>query len=48
VVRESSENGSIFHQPSREALRDVFANRNMGAERSNWLFSYNPLTVALV
>lgn len=48
VVRESSENGRIFHQPSREALRDVFANRNMGQERSDWLFSYNPLTVQLI
>ncbi len=47
VVRESSENGRVFHQPSREALREVFANRNMGRERSNWLFSYNPWTVEL-
>ncbi len=48
VVRESSENGRVFHQPSRDALRDVFANRNMGQERSSWLFSYNPLTVELI
>ena len=47
VVRESSQNGRIFHQQSRDALRDVFANRNMGAERSNWLFNYNPLTAEL-
>ena len=47
VVRESSENGRIYHQQSREALREVFAKRNMGRERSNWLFSYNPWTVEL-
>lgn len=48
VVRESSENGRVFHQPSREALRDVFAKRDMGGERSSWLFNYNPWTVELM
>ncbi len=47
VVRESSANGKLFHHRSREAILDAFSKRDMGAERSSWLFNYNPLTVAL-
>jgi salicylate hydroxylase len=48
VVRESSANGKLFHNRSREAIMAAFQRRDMGAERSSWLFNYNPLTVALV
>lgn len=48
VVRESSANGKLFHNRSREAILSAFQKRDMGAERASWLFNYNPLTVDLV
>ena len=48
IVRESSANGKLFHHPSREAMLDAFRKRDMGRERSMWLFNYNPWTVQLV
>ncbi|MGE3244994.1 MAG: FAD-dependent monooxygenase [Beijerinckiaceae bacterium] len=48
VVRESSANGKLFHHRSREAILDAFSKRDMGRERSSWLFNYNPLTVDLM
>lgn len=48
IVRESSANGKLFHHPSREALLEAFGKRDMGKERSMWLFNYNPWTVELV
>ena len=47
IVNESSANRQMFHLPSGEALREAFANRDMNAERNDWLFSYDPTTVAL-
>ena len=47
IVRESSRNRGIFHRETAEELRAAFANRNMDRERAQWLYSYNPLTVAL-
>ena len=37
----------MFHNPDRDALRASFARRDMNAERSAWLFSYDPVTVRL-
>jgi salicylate hydroxylase len=48
VVNESSANRAMFHLPSEAALRDAFAKRDMNAERTAWLFSYDPVTVELV
>jgi salicylate hydroxylase len=48
IVRESSANGKLFHHPSREAMLEAFRNRDMGKERSMWLFNYNPWEVELV
>ena len=48
IVRESSANGKLFHQPSRKAMLDAFKKRDMGKERSMWLFNYNPWEVELV
>lgn len=48
VVRESSANGKLFHHPSREAMLEAFGKRDMGKERSSWLFNYDPWTVELV
>ncbi|MGI9414882.1 MAG: FAD-dependent monooxygenase [Hyphomicrobiales bacterium] len=47
VVTESSANRSLFHLPSVADLRDAFARRDMNAERTAWLFSYDPMTVEL-
>ena len=47
IVNESSANRNMFHLPSEAALRDAFAQRDMNAERTAWLFSYDPMTVEL-
>jgi salicylate hydroxylase len=47
IVNESSANRQMFHLPSVQALRDAFAGRDMNAERSAWLFSYDAMNVAL-
>jgi len=47
IVNESSENRKMFHLPSEAALRRAFAQRDMNAERTAWLFSYDPTTVKL-
>ena len=47
IVNESSANREMFHLPSEAALREAFAQRDMNAERTAWLFSYDPLTVEL-
>ena len=38
---------NMFHLPSEAALREAFAQRDMNAERTAWLFSYDPMTVDL-
>ena len=47
IVNESSANRNMFHLPSEFALREAFAQRDMNAERTAWLFSYDPMTVEL-
>jgi salicylate hydroxylase len=47
IVNESSANREMFHLPSEAALLEAFARRDMNAERTAWLFSYDPLTVEL-
>ena len=47
VVEESRDNRRLFHLPDEDALRAAFAGRNMDRERSDWLYSYNPLTADL-
>ncbi|ETX04609.1 MAG: hypothetical protein ETSY2_27805 [Candidatus Entotheonella gemina] len=47
VVRESSANGILYHATDPATIREAFSRRNMGKERDQWLFPYNPLTVAL-
>jgi salicylate hydroxylase len=48
IVNESSDNRRLFHLDSVTALRAAFAERDMKAERTAWLFSYDPTSVALV
>jgi salicylate hydroxylase len=47
IVDEAHANRGLFHLDSIEALKAAFAKRNMDQERSNWLYSYNPLTVEM-
>ena len=48
IVLQSSDNRRRFHLHTEEAIRAEFAKRNEGADRNNWLYSYNPMTVPLV
>ena len=48
IVNESSANRELFHLPTVADLRDAFAKRDMNAERTAWLFSYDPMTVDLM
>ena len=48
IVGQSDENRKLFHLPSVEEIRKSFANRDEGADRNEWLYSYNPLTVDLI
>jgi salicylate hydroxylase len=47
IVLQSSANRELFHLPSVAEIRRRFAKRNEGEERNRWLYSYNPMTVAL-
>ena len=47
VVDQSKAMGRRFHLDSEAAIRASFADRNEGADRNDWLYSYNPLTVPL-
>jgi salicylate hydroxylase len=47
IVRSSDGNRTLFHMHDQAALRRAFANRDEGALRNAWLYSYNPLTVEL-
>jgi salicylate hydroxylase len=47
VVEQSNENQRLFHLRSEEEIRRRFAHRDEGVDRNTWLYSYNPLTVAL-
>lgn len=47
IVNESRANRALFHLPDVDALRTAFARRDINAERSAWLFSYDPTTVEL-
>jgi salicylate hydroxylase len=48
IVLQSSANRELFHLPSEAEIRARFAARDEGEDRNRWLYSYNPLTVALM
>jgi 2-polyprenyl-6-methoxyphenol hydroxylase-like FAD-dependent oxidoreductase len=48
TVKGSSANRELFHERDQQKLRQAFANRDEGAARNAWLYSYNPLTVPLL
>ena len=48
IVEQSTAKRKLFHLRTEAEIRASFAQRNEGAERNEWLYSYNPLTVPLV
>ena len=48
IVNQSTANRTLFHLRTVAEIRASFANRDEGADRNAWLYSYNPLTVKLV
>ncbi len=48
IVNQSTANRTLFHLRTVDEIRASFANRDEGADRNAWLYSYNPLTVELV
>ena len=47
IVLQSSANRELFHLPSEQEIRARFSKRDEGEDRNRWLYSYNPMTVAL-
>jgi salicylate hydroxylase len=47
IVTISGQNRDLFHMRDQESLRKAFKNREEGASRNAWLYSYNALTVPL-
>jgi hypothetical protein len=48
IVNQSTANRTLFHLCTVDEMRASIANRDEGADRNGWLYSYNPLTVKLV
>jgi salicylate hydroxylase len=48
IVNQSTANRRLFHLRTVDEIRASFAQRDEGADRNAWLYSYNPLTVKLV
>jgi salicylate hydroxylase len=48
IVEQSTANRALFHMRDTTEIRAHFAQRDEGAERNVWLYSYNPLTIPLV
>lgn len=47
VVTESTEQGGLYHIVDVEEMKRAFAKKNVAKERAEWLYCYDPLTVAL-
>jgi salicylate hydroxylase len=47
VVRESAGNRDLYRIEDEEEMRRAFQAMNMSKSRSEWLYSYDPLTVPL-
>jgi salicylate hydroxylase len=48
IVDQSSAKRTQFHLRTVEEIRASFAQRDEGADRNSWLYSYNPITVELI
>ena len=47
VVETSNANRKLFHLDNEAEIRAYFSDRDEGASRNDWLYSYNPLTTVL-
>jgi salicylate hydroxylase len=47
VVKESTESRGLYRIESEEEMRAAFRNKDLSKSRSEWLYSYDPLTVPL-
>ena len=47
VVDESNEMGELYHIGNADEMRQAFHDRNIAKSRNEWLYPYDPLTVAL-
>jgi salicylate hydroxylase len=47
VVEESTEMGELYQITDAETMRRAFAERNIARSRNEWLYPYDPLTVAI-
>lgn len=47
VVRESAGNRALYRIEDESRMRQAFKEKNMSKTRSEWLYSYDPLTVPL-
>lgn len=47
VVEESTEMGQLYQIDNADAMREAFRDRNIAKSRNEWLYPYDPLTVAL-
>jgi len=47
VVRESAENRDLYRIEDENEMRLAFQRKDMNKSRAQWLYSYDPLTVAL-
>ena len=47
LISSSSANGKLFHLETEEIFREAFGKSKLGAERNQWLYSYDPLSVEL-
>jgi salicylate hydroxylase len=47
VVETSNANRKLFHLDNEAEIRAYFSDRDEGASRNDWLYSYNPLTTDL-
>jgi salicylate hydroxylase len=48
IVNQSTANRELFHLRTVDEIRASLANRDEGADRNAWLYSYNPLKIELV
>jgi salicylate hydroxylase len=46
-VRESTEHGELFHITDAAEMRDAFIRKDIARSRREWLYCYDPMTVAL-
>ena len=47
IVRESTEHGELFHITDAAEMRDAFIRKDIARSRREWLYCYDPMTVAL-